>query len=566
MKKLCTLVLCLLALSFSTQAQRKKKNDDLHITGGSEIAITAVPYQVSLQVNGSHICGGSIINDRYVLTAAHCIAGVSMAELTVNAGMTLQNSPGLSRQQFTVARMLPHSSYDHISQNFDYDYAVIEINGRFRFNNYVQPIRLSNGLGSAETIGNTARASGWGWSAPNSSNGSNELRAVDVPIISNATASTQLLNVIPFHPPITSRMIATDAVSFTRQGICIGDSGGPLVFKQPGQPDIQIGISSWVIAGCNGGSNSPSIYARVSTGINWIGANSASIDGSSAPCFNTNTIYRLNSIDGVTVTSWQVSSGVQLVSSNNQNATIRVSSLGNTWIRATLSTGNTIQRNLRAQRTPVINANIQWTNGAVGASSYLCSARTGNKYNFTVSGAIQRHQFRISNFSGQVLYTSSAFLTGTSGYLPDIFFPEGIYKFEIRGTNACGTAPGWTLVYVEFKSCFGLGGGGGGIGPAFGGVAPDFAIFPNPVNMGNSVNFIDKQTQPTKLTVKNNVLLQTTAEATNITVYNMQQQKVFSTSFRGQARKLDLSSLKTGVYHMRIQKGNKVEIKKILVR
>ena len=566
MKKICTLVLCLLALSFSTQAQKKKKNDDLHITGGSKIDITETPYQVSIHRNGSHICGGSIINDRYVLTAAHCVAGVAQAQLTVNAGMTLQNSPGPNRQQFTVARIVSHPSYNHGSQNFDYDYAVIEINGRFTFNSSVQPIRLSNGLGGAETIGNTVRASGRGWSVPNNFNGSNELRAVNVPIISNATASTQLLNVIPFHPPITSRMIATDAVSSNRQGICLGDSGGPLVYKQPGQPDIQIGISSWVVSGCNGGSNSPSMYARVSTVIGWINSQAWSMFGSTAPCFNTNTIYQVNANNPGVTTTWQVSSGVQIISSNNQRATIRVSSLGNTWIRAVMSNGITLQKNLRAQTTPVINANIQWQNGAVGASSYLCSARTGNRYSFTVSGAIQRHQFRISNFSGQVLYTSSAFLTGTSGYLPDLFFPEGIYRFEIRGTNACGTAPGWTLVYVEFKSCFGLGGGGGGIGPAFGEVAPDFTIFPNPVNMGNSVNFIDKQTQQTKLTIKNNVLLQTTTEATNITVYNMQQQKVFSTSFRGQERKLDLSSLKTGVYHMRIQKGNKVEIKKILVR
>ncbi|HAS42213.1 MAG TPA: hypothetical protein DCS93_17180 [Microscillaceae bacterium] len=569
MKKICTLVLCLLALSFSTQAQKKKKNDDLHITGGSEIDITETPYQVSIHRNGSHICGGSIINDRFVLTAAHCIDDITQLqvnELTIKAGFSKQSSPGRRLQQFQVVRVIPHSSYNPSIAEFDFDYALIEIRGRFAFNNWVQPVVLANPGSSAEAINNNVKVSGWGWTTPGTTSRSDVLRAVDVPIISNSTADTQLSAVLASHEPITSRMIATGAVSSDRLGACHEDSGGPLVYKPAGQPAVQVGIVSWGIGGCGGGINSPSMYARVSAAKNWIRANSASIDGSSAPCFNANTIYRLNSIDGVTVTSWQVSSGVQLVSSNSQTATIRVNSLGNTWIRATLSTGNTIQKNLRAERTPVINANIQWTNGAVGASSYLCSARTGNRYSFTVSGAIQRHQFRISNFSGQVLYTSSAFLTGTSGYLPDLFFPEGIYRFEIRGTNACGTAPGWTLVYVEFKSCFGLGGGGGGIGPAFGEVAPDFAIFPNPVNMGNSVNFIDKQTQQTKLTVKDNVLLQTTTEATNITVYNMQQQKVFSTSFRGQERKLDLSSLKTGVYHMRIQKGNKVEIKKILVR
>ena len=569
MKQLFAIVLCLLAFSLSTQAQKKKRSDDLHITGGSQIDITETPYQVSIHRNGSHICGGSIINDRFVLTAAHCIDDIEefqVGELTIKAGFSTQSSPGMRLQQFQVVRVIPHSSYDSDVSEFDYDYALIEIRGRFVFNNWVQPVALAGPGSSAEAINNNVKVSGWGWTTPGTSSRSNVLRAVDMPIISNATADTQLDVLLTSHEPITSRMIATGAVSNNRRGACHEDSGGPLVYKPAGQPAVQVGIVSWGIGTCVGGINSPSMYARVSAGRNWIAANSASIDGSSAPCVNTNTIYRLHSIDGVTVTSWQVSSGVQLVSSNSQTATIRVSSLGNTWIRATLSTGNTIQRNLRAERTPVINANIQWTNGAVGASTYLCSARTGNRYSFTVSGAIQRHQFRISNFSGQVLYTSSAFLTGTSGYLPDLFFPEGIYRFEIRGTNACGTAPGWTLVFVEFKSCFGLGGGGGGIGPAFGEAAPDFTIFPNPVNMGNSVNFLDKQAQQTSLTIKSNDLLQKAVEATNITIYNIQQQKVFTTTFRGQERKLDLSKLKTGIYHMRIQKGSKVEIKKILVR
>lgn len=46
--------------------------DDLLIVGGFETTIEDQPWQVSLQVGASHYCGGSIIGNEWVLTAAHC--------------------------------------------------------------------------------------------------------------------------------------------------------------------------------------------------------------------------------------------------------------------------------------------------------------------------------------------------------------------------------------------------------------------------------------------------------------------------------------------------------------
>lgn len=42
------------------------------IVGGDIISLSEAPYQVSLQFQGKHICGGSIISENFVLTAAHC--------------------------------------------------------------------------------------------------------------------------------------------------------------------------------------------------------------------------------------------------------------------------------------------------------------------------------------------------------------------------------------------------------------------------------------------------------------------------------------------------------------
>lgn len=45
---------------------------DGRIVGGFAMNITEVPWQVSLQLRGSHFCGGSIIGKSWILTAAHC--------------------------------------------------------------------------------------------------------------------------------------------------------------------------------------------------------------------------------------------------------------------------------------------------------------------------------------------------------------------------------------------------------------------------------------------------------------------------------------------------------------
>lgn len=49
-----------------------KNKSQQRIVGGRRIEIEDAPYQVSLQHDGQHFCGGSLISQRYVLSAAHC--------------------------------------------------------------------------------------------------------------------------------------------------------------------------------------------------------------------------------------------------------------------------------------------------------------------------------------------------------------------------------------------------------------------------------------------------------------------------------------------------------------
>lgn len=241
MKKIILVIILATISVFSINAQ-----DIQAITNGFPIEIQNIPYQVSIQSksDGEHFCGGSIINNKYVLTAAHCVNGTNVSDITLNVGFSLQGKPGYNLQSYKAKRIVIHPNYN-ASEN-DFDVAVIEIYGVFTFNEFVQPIELiSDQTIFSEAIGNEARVSGWGWTVAGERSQANQLQAVDVPIINNQIADNQLDISYPRHSELTQRMISTGANGIDREGACHGDSGGPLVFRQNGQNDIQIGVVSW---------------------------------------------------------------------------------------------------------------------------------------------------------------------------------------------------------------------------------------------------------------------------------------------------------------------------------
>ena len=260
--------------------------------------------------------------------------------------------------------------------------AVIEIYGTFTFNNFVQPIVLiSNQNLVPETTGNQVRVSGWGWTTPNGENSSNQLQAVDVPIIENNIADQQLdlafANLSPprNHPELTQRMISTGAVEINRQGACHGDSGGPLVFKQNGQNDIQIGVVSWGVPRCVGGENSPSVYSRLSQLVDWVHSeiwNFVTIQDNDLVCSNTTMTYTIqkpfNFPSSITVSSWTSSNNTQIISSNNTSSEIRVlnsNSTGDGWVKAVLSNGIILQKDFSVGKPSDKNLSIITTGNGI---------------------------------------------------------------------------------------------------------------------------------------------------------------------------------------------------------
>jgi secreted trypsin-like serine protease len=86
-------------------------------------------------------CGGTLIDDRHVLTAAHCIGGTNPASITITAGLHNKNSnEANTRQVRAVERIFKHPSYN--TQTAKNDITILRLAQPVQFNKYVQPACL----------------------------------------------------------------------------------------------------------------------------------------------------------------------------------------------------------------------------------------------------------------------------------------------------------------------------------------------------------------------------------------------------------------------------------------
>jgi trypsin len=230
------------------------------IVGGEPIAITDVPWQVSLQDSSGHFCGGSVIGPSLILTAAHCTEGTSPSSITVHAGIgNLSDATGQVRD---VTKIFENGQYFTTGTS---DAAVLVLASPLTFDATVQQIALAtdDDVAIATAGGTTAITTGWGATREDEESPSSEqLLVAEVPLIDDEACAIALAaEDAEFDPATETCAGGTGADS------CYGDSGGPMVVVAADGAPRLVGVVSWGIE-CGGAS--PGVYADVAGLGTWI--------------------------------------------------------------------------------------------------------------------------------------------------------------------------------------------------------------------------------------------------------------------------------------------------------
>lgn len=257
LKNVLLIVGCFVLLSFAECAKNKKSQDVVltpRIVGG-HIATKRYPFVASIMADNIfgryHSCGGSIINERTVITAAHCLAHATASNLKIHVG---ENGRQVNNGDvYEVLAIHYHPQWNMATQ--DYDVGLVRIARNFNYGPTVQPIKLASTKDKLKD-GSLATVFGWGYTNQYGPNPSDELRIAQVPIVKQSTCNRQMGGLV------TRRMICA---GFRSGGVdaCQMDSGGPLVADNK-----LIGIVSWGV-GC-AQPNRPGIYARITELLPWI--------------------------------------------------------------------------------------------------------------------------------------------------------------------------------------------------------------------------------------------------------------------------------------------------------
>ena len=225
------------------------------IVGGEEVN-PACPdckydFMVSLQTNsGYHFCGGSLVREDYVITAAHCVQGDSPSQVKVKIGLHNVNGTAGSITR-SVSQIIIHPSYSSWSLNNDY--AILRLSQPVT--NF-EPIQLCTDTSHDEE---PVMATTMGWGATQSGGwGSNILLEVDVPIDDSCGNYS--------NSDITNNMVCA---GYNNGGYdsCQGDSGGPLIMTNDDGEYELIGIVSWGYGCAEPGY--PGVYAKIHSRLDW---------------------------------------------------------------------------------------------------------------------------------------------------------------------------------------------------------------------------------------------------------------------------------------------------------
>ncbi|XP_031839348.1 chymotrypsinogen A isoform X2 [Nomia melanderi] len=237
--------------------------DTDRIVGGRYARRHQFPFMAVVHrlLGGGYVaqCGGTIISQRWVLTAGHCVSQDPPRRFIVVFGVNDKSGLGYDFYQGSGVAMMTERGALHPGYRPSVnDVGLLYMPRDIPFGRNIQPIRLAGPSQAYEDFaGMKATVIGWG-KDQSTGVGTKYLKYATLPIISSSQCSIYW-NIIPKKHVCTVAGYGSDA--------CQGDSGGPLIVYKNGAP-LQIGVVSYGDANCP--SSRPGVFSRVTGYIDWI--------------------------------------------------------------------------------------------------------------------------------------------------------------------------------------------------------------------------------------------------------------------------------------------------------